>query len=135
VYERERGLFAQPFDLQRQEFTGEPVVVTERVLDVHPYPSKSAFSVSSRGTLIYRTPQSPATHLVWRDRAGRSSPLLDIPANYSEPALSPDETRIAYSKFDPEPSKRHGYGPVDLVSNLYMLNGQPVCGRSSRWVP
>jgi Tol biopolymer transport system component len=129
LYQRERRLFAQRFDLQRLELSGEPLSVTEAVLDMYAYPPKWAFSVSSRSTLIYRVPQSPTTRLVWRDRTGRSSPLLDTPGNYSDPALAPDETHVVYSRFDPEPSKRHGYGPVDITSNLYVLeraSGRPL---------
>jgi Tol biopolymer transport system component len=122
LYQRQRQLLAQPFDLHQFTLTGEPVAVAPDVLQLYPYPSRWQFSVSSHGTLTYRTPQSPAVRLVWRDRTGRSSPLLDTPADISDPALSPNETRVAYSVFEREPSTRHGYGPSDIVSNLYILD-------------
>ena len=43
------------------------------------------------------------TELVWFDRSGKR---LQSPANYSNPALSPDEKRLAVDRFDPRAKSR-----------------------------
>jgi Tol biopolymer transport system component len=46
------------------------------------------------------------------------SPFIDTPAEYTEPTLSPDETRVAYDVFDPNRSERFGYGPARVRGNI-----------------
>ena len=140
-YQRERRLFAQPFDIRRFELTGDPVAVAGRVEEHSGYPRKTEFSVSSRGILAYRAPQRSATRLVWRDRAGRPSPLLMTPADYYSPTFAPNESRVAYALFDPEPSGRFGYGPAKVSSDLYVhdrttgLSSQITSDPAAEWGP
>jgi eukaryotic-like serine/threonine-protein kinase len=113
VYRSIRQLFARPFDLSALSVTGEPVALAAAV---------THFSLSSNAVLTYRPPQSSATRLVWRDRAGGSSPWMNTPADYYEPTLAPDETRLAYDVFEPKPSERFGYGPARVRSNIFVVD-------------
>jgi Tol biopolymer transport system component len=78
--------------------------------------------VSENGVLAYRARQSPASRLVWRDRVHPRLALIDAPAEYTEPALSPDEHRLAVALFDPNPSKRFGYGVAAVRSDIWMVD-------------
>ena len=118
IFERERTLVAQPFDVRRLAITGDPVTLVDRVqpgIDDH----KADFSVSA-GILAYRRMQSPASRLVWRDRVGPRATLAGTPGEYYDPTLSPDESRVAIGQFDPELSQRFGY--KGLRSNLWILD-------------
>jgi Tol biopolymer transport system component len=112
LHQRERQLVAQPFDVQRFELTGEPFTLADRAQGFH----------TASGILAYRTPQSPANRLVWRDRAGRSSPLANTPTDYTEPILASDDTRLAYALFDPPPSSRYGYGRFHVRGNIHVVD-------------
>ncbi len=120
VFARDRQLVAQPFDASRLALTGEAVTLVERVQQQSDH--KTDFSVSANLVLVYRTMQSPATRLVWRDRTQLHSTLVGTPGEYTEPALSPDETRVAIDLFDPRPSKRFGYGVGRVRSDIWILD-------------
>jgi serine/threonine protein kinase len=94
-------LMAQAFDAGRLEVFGERFPVAEQVL-LPPanQPGFGAYSVSKNGVLAYRTLDQATTELVWFDREGRRLRSVGEPANYSNPALSPDEKRIVVARFD-----------------------------------
>jgi Tol biopolymer transport system component len=129
-YQRERKLFAQPFDVQRLDVTGTPIELAGEVLEHHAFPAKTEFSVSSNGILTYQAPQRSATRLIWRDRTGRSSALIDTPADHQDPTLSPDETRVAYDVFDLESSERFGVGLKGVTGHILLLDR--TTGQTSR---
>jgi serine/threonine-protein kinase len=96
VYLANGGLVARPFDVDRLEATGEPVLLTDRA---------TAFSLSPSGTLLLvsgATAGGAGFQLVWVDRAGRQTlvdsawtfRLTNFAANTGW-ALSPDDTRLA----------------------------------------
>ena len=69
VYLSNRELVAQPFDEVAEVTTGTPVRLAS---DVAPGSTGiGAFSISSDGTLAYRTGDAGAEQLTWFDRAGR----------------------------------------------------------------
>jgi Tol biopolymer transport system component len=74
--------------------------------------------------------QSPATRIVWRDHERSPAPLIDTPAEYSEPAVSSDDSRVAIGLFDPSLSKRFGYG-WGVVSDIWIVD--PVTGARSQF--
>lgn len=93
----DRGtLFAVPFDLQRFETCGAPV----RMLDDVTYDQQFGFAhldIAQDGTLVYmRSVASGLSTIRWLDGADRSRPLLDEPARYHWPRLSPDGRLLAY---------------------------------------
>ncbi|MGH9686422.1 MAG: protein kinase domain-containing protein [Candidatus Acidiferrales bacterium] len=87
-------LLAQPFDASRLELAGEPVIVAERV---GIFGGFGFFSVSDRGTLVYRTGgQEQEQQLTQFDRKGKPIGVAGDPGDFLTVALSPDGKRAAY---------------------------------------
>jgi eukaryotic-like serine/threonine-protein kinase len=80
------ALMAQPFDAQHLLITGDPVPIAD--------PAQYA-SVSANGILAYIPGASGERELQWFDRSGKVLGTVGQPANYSNPALSPDGTQVA----------------------------------------
>jgi Tol biopolymer transport system component len=90
-------LFARPFDEQRLEFSGDPI----RIVDGIPIttPARAPFSVSAAGVLAYWPyPIGTPAILRWFERDGRTSAAVDVPAQYSGFALSPDGHQLMFSR-------------------------------------
>ena len=92
VYAQDDVLFAVPFDIDLLEVTGGPVPLVEGVQGGPPQ-----YAVSDSGSLVY-VPGSGGrnnTILALVDRNGTVEPL-DLPsADYLNPRLSPDGSRLA----------------------------------------
>ena len=101
LFARDRALVSQRFDVGKLEFTGEPVLIADHVVQPYGLDHRGDFSVSSNGVLAYRSGGSPLKQLTWLDRRGERVGHLGEPADYAEPVLSPDGTRVAVSLFDP----------------------------------
>jgi len=83
------GLWATPFDLDRLETTGNPVLIL---------PNVTTFSASYDGTLLHAagvddTPQ--LVRIAWLDRTGGVEPLPAAADEYRWLSLSPDGTTLA----------------------------------------
>ena len=97
LFVRGGTLTAQPWDNQRQETTGEPTPIAERV-------PTTGFSVSTTGVLVYRMSGLAAeAQLTWFDRKGQVVGTAGEPSVLeinSPPALSPDGKFVAFAKTD-----------------------------------
>jgi eukaryotic-like serine/threonine-protein kinase len=95
LFVRQTTLFAQAFDFQKQELSGNPFPVAEQaVFDISIAPGFSA----STGIVAYRTGSiSRARQLAWLDRSGKSVGTIGAPdsADMTNVELSPDGKRIA----------------------------------------
>ena len=120
-FAHERQLVAQPFDTDRLVLTGKPLTLVDEVLQSGPV-HKTDFSVSDHGVFAYRSLGGFDTRLVWRDRAGHESALIQTTAEHFEPTLSPDETRIAVDVFDHRPSRRFGFNVAGVVSDIWIVD-------------
>ena len=98
LFQRENTLWAQQFDLGRLELKGEPAIVVASVGHTRAY---GFFSASENGRLVYRDSQSELGQFFWFSREGRKEAAVGAP-HYLDgvPALSPDDSRFAISKFD-----------------------------------
>jgi serine/threonine-protein kinase len=101
VFVHKGTLFAAPFDLERLELTGPPTPVLEDVAFDSDY-GNAEYDFSQTGTLVYRreAPSSQLSTLVWVDRQGAITPLLDTPREYGLLALAPDGKRLAVGIFE-----------------------------------
>ena len=101
LFTRSNALFAQTFDLDRLELTGEPVLVAQPILGTAA--GRAGVSVSENGVLV-RTGSAgfAGRTLMWVDREGREEPVPVPPRQYQFPRLSPDGTRAAVSTLDEE---------------------------------
>ena len=89
-------LMGVPFDLERLELSGDPVPVFEGVRS-SPGEGTADYSISNDGTLIYLPGGTGGLNrtLVWVDRQGLATPLIEDRQAYRRPRLSPDGQRVA----------------------------------------
>ncbi len=104
LYLRGDALMAQRFDAARLVLTGEPLSLSVQpavyrfavsgIINLVPW---AGYSISSNGVLAWFPGGSAAasTTLTWLDRTGKELGTLGEPSAYSNPALSPDERRLA----------------------------------------
>ncbi len=99
VYFRDGILLAQRFDPDSHKILGEAVPLTDEVGVGEA--DRAEFGLSHEGTLAYQTNSSVTmSKLTWIDRTGEEVKQIGEPGTYDDIALSPDETRLAYSAFD-----------------------------------
>ena len=104
LFIREGTLFVQRLDMDRLEPVGEPVPLEPNVSwTVSPW-NHGAFSVSWTGVLTFRRGGGNSSQFAWFDRAGRRIATVGPPGDYSAPTLSPDETRVAFTRRDGQSS-------------------------------
>ena len=98
LYIRDGTLFSVPFDAQRLEVRGDPRPVVEGVRAAINT-GGAQFSISDTGTLLYVPGTSAGNDLpvTWLDQAGKTSLLRAEPADWGNPAFSPDGTWLAMS--------------------------------------
>jgi len=107
LYSRGSALMARPFDPKTGELGGDAVPLVEGVAPAGTGASIGAFFVSDNGVLAYRPGASAAdARLVWFDRAGQNLGSVGSAADYSNPALSPDGSRLAVGIRDPAAQTR-----------------------------
>ena len=97
---RERTLVAQRFDARALELRGEPFLIAENL----PIGASGVanFTVSDDGILVYRSAATQSNRLVWLSRTGQELAEVAPPADYRAPALSPDGSKVAIRRADPE---------------------------------
>ncbi len=98
LFVRERTLVAQKFDLASLTVEGEPVPIGEDLGSGEL--GLASFSVSRNNVLVFRAGELTGTRLVWVDRSGKETPVLDAPADYRDTSLSADGTRLTYDVSD-----------------------------------
>jgi serine/threonine-protein kinase len=98
VFARRGSLWAVQLDIASQRVVGSPTVVLPKVWEA--VDGAAQFSHSPLGHVVYVEGSSSAgeRQLVWVDRNTKvPEPLAADPGNYSEPRLSPDGTRVAFT--------------------------------------
>jgi len=93
-------LVARAFNERRLTAEGDPIPVAGRVGTVM---SRAYFSVSRNGVLVYRSGATAQVQLNWYDRSGHVVSRIGqrdwfLPGEYQDLALSPDGSRLAYSR-------------------------------------
>ncbi|UCC45020.1 MAG: PD40 domain-containing protein, partial [Candidatus Zixiibacteriota bacterium] len=101
LYAQSGTIVAAPFDLERLEI-GEPHVPV--LADVNQYLASGQVSLglSGDGLLYYVRggDWAASRRFVWVDSHGEAEPLPLSAAAYSQPRLSPDGRRLAFTKFE-----------------------------------
>jgi Tol biopolymer transport system component len=98
LFVRDRTLVAQPFDPGTQEIRGEAIPLTEGLgLD---NVGLASISVSATGVLAYRPGQGARRRLLWVDRKGNETPVLEEEREYGDSWLSPDGRRLVFGISD-----------------------------------
>ena len=101
LFVRDTTLFARPFDSRSLDVEGEPVPVAEQV-QVYRNTASAVFSASDNDVLAYQAGAAPLlSQLVWFDRGGKQVGTVGLPGDYEGPRLSPDGSRVAVDRIDP----------------------------------
>jgi Tol biopolymer transport system component len=124
-------LMAQPFDAGSAQTTGDPQPVAERIDSPTGTYGENEFSVSHAGTLIYTSGRaSGVTQLTWFDRSGRALGTVGSPGIITTPALSPDDTKIAFDLRSSRQSAQSDVWLYDLTrgTTSRLATGAPFAG-------
>ena len=90
-------VLASPFDARRGRMTGAPVLMLQDAAAEQDNATVQ-FAVSATGTLVFQPTDGSRTDLVWVDRDGRRTPVDTALKEVGAAALSPDGSRIAFSR-------------------------------------
>jgi eukaryotic-like serine/threonine-protein kinase len=124
-YLRGAGLFARPFDPERLEVSGPEIRVAERA---------GGFSVSDRGTVVWRPEGIALSRLTWFDRSGRQTGTVGEPGAYGQVVLSPRGRRATVVRFDAEGLT--DLWDVDLASGIFSrVTTHPAHDLDPSWSP
>jgi serine/threonine-protein kinase len=94
VFARANSLWAAPFDLDRLKLLGTAVPV----LDGLQLPRGIAHYAISGPTLLYLPLASQDTRLIWVDRGGLPTAILDEPDAHRKPRLSPNGKSVVLER-------------------------------------
>jgi serine/threonine protein kinase len=100
LFVRQGALLAQPFDTRTMRLEGEPTQIANEVGTFVGY-GAAWFSASDTGLLVYRPDHflSARRELRWFDRNGTTLGSIGEPAPGFIVNLSPDETRVATTRY------------------------------------
>jgi Tol biopolymer transport system component/tRNA A-37 threonylcarbamoyl transferase component Bud32 len=147
LYLKGDTLIAQPFDASRAAITGPPQPLIDQVGRSQGLVSYPWFSASQTGLLLYRHgTRFRQFRLTWFDRSGKESGTLGEPAEYTNPALSPDGARLAVGIRDPQTdtrdiwvfdlarggSTRITFDPADDFNPVWSPDGSRIAYTSQR---
>jgi eukaryotic-like serine/threonine-protein kinase len=138
LFARGDVLMAQPFDLRNLTLQGEPRQVADHIerTDASGPVQGAVFSASPNGVIAWRrASQSPGSVLQWVDRRGRKLGIVGEPADYSNPALSPDNRRVAIGIRDPQTKMRDIWIFDLLRGTKTRLTFDPADDLDSIWSP
>ena len=109
LYHRDAALFAQRFDDDRLELSGDPLHIVDELL-FNSTNGRGSFDVSQNGSLLYyqgqggpagRAQVNAGVQFGWRDRSGAQLGPAGDPGTYGDMDLSPDMRLLAVTRQEP----------------------------------
>jgi serine/threonine protein kinase len=98
LFSRDGTLYAQPFDMETHEVTGEEIPVVASAVGSQPWSADwGVFEASPGGTLAFISGSVPlsGSQLAWVDRTGSTLEEIGRPAVFGQIALAPDDRSAA----------------------------------------
>ncbi len=135
LFAREQTLMAQPFAVKTLEITGDAFPISENVY-FESFTSKTSFSFSQNGILLYQTGTSSAgIKLLWYERTGKQIGALNQSSVYHDLRFSPDGKWIAISQFDAK-SRNTDIWRHEIVRSVWTkFTFDPALERWPIWSP
>jgi len=127
-YVRDRSLVAQPFDPGSVQLTGAPLTLAEQELEPDRTFSRSGFSISENGTVVFQSALDSPARLLWFDASGTEIGALSDSV-FRDPSFSPDGRYLAVASDDGHNAK-YSIRIFDLRRNVSRRLVEP--GTASR---
>jgi serine/threonine protein kinase len=142
IFARVSTLMAQEFDWKAVRLKGAPVSLEQRgysAVPEHVYSGSGSFAAlaafsASANVLAYFPEGLRATELVWFDRHGKPISTVGSIAQYTNPALSPDQKLIAVGIADPH-TKTRDIWVLDSFGGGMRLTEDPKDDFNPAWSP
>jgi Tol biopolymer transport system component len=145
VYVNKGTIFAVPFDAKTFKVSGTPAPVVQNVTSSPAEgAAQVAFSPSGLMGYVRGGPLVSQYPIVWVDRDGRTSPLINEPGAYANPRLSPDGRRLSLTvlregnwdiwvyDLDRQVSTRLTFDEASDTEQLWSPDGREVMFSSDR---
>jgi Tol biopolymer transport system component len=144
LFLRENTLMAQPFDARALQLSGDVFPVAEAVGFTGGI--SAPISASETGVLVYRTGGliGNGGQILWQDRAGKILGPAVEQGNVADPALSPDERTMVFTRLNASfrdiwlrdlirgTDRRFTFGPEVSFQALWSPKGDRIAYRSNR---
>jgi Tol biopolymer transport system component len=123
-------LVAQSFNIRSATVAGDQISITDTFAN-----TPVLFTVSSNGVLAYRTePPVGTTRLIWLDRSGRRLGTLGEAQGYTNPAISPDQKKVAVGIWDETKTRDIWIMDIQRGTN-FRLTFDPADDFNPTWSP
>jgi serine/threonine protein kinase/Tol biopolymer transport system component len=91
----QRGTWMQKFDSSAGKLSGEPLKLTDT--DSSALPAIQPFAASQSGVVAWQEASPQQSELIWLDRSGRKTGIVAAPASATNPKISWQGGRVAYT--------------------------------------
>ena len=135
IFSRDANLMAQSFDAKRLITRGEPFRIAQQKINYFRLRSLATFTVSENALLAYQTVFVPLSQFQWLDRSGKQMGAVGEPGYHFNPNISPDGTRIAVVRIDPQTQDGEIWIYETLRNNATRFTFQPGLYVNPIWSP